>query len=70
MGFSLCEMEILFPDGSPNAESLQDQFERMKTVAVQGNIPIDGIVITYDDIEFSNTCTPTGTKYKDGIAFK
>lgn len=32
--------------------------------------PIDGIVITYDNIEFSKSCGNTSKYYKDGIAFK
>lgn len=34
------------------------------------NLPIDGIVASYDSISFSRTCGRTGRYWKDGIAFK
>lgn len=34
------------------------------------DIPIDGIVVTYNDIAFSKGCGRTGHHYKDGLAFK
>lgn len=36
----------------------------------EDSIPIDGVVVTYDDIAFSKSCGRTGYHYKDGLAFK
>lgn len=34
------------------------------------DIPIDGIVVTYNDVAFAKSCGRTGHHYKDGLAFK
>ncbi len=36
----------------------------------QHDVPIDGVVTTYDDIPFGKSCGRTGHHYKDGLAFK
>lgn len=38
--------------------------------ADEDDLPIDGIVICYDDINYSKSCGRTGKYYKDGLAFK
>lgn len=42
----------------------------MIMLKLDGLIPIDGIVVTYNDIAFSKRCGRTGHHYKDGLAFK
>ena len=44
--------------------------EQLKQYAKENDIPIDGIVITFNDVAYSKTCGRTGHHYKDGIAFK
>lgn len=44
--------------------------EQLKQYARENDIPIDGIVITFNDAAYSKTCGRTGHHYKDGIAFK
>ncbi len=44
--------------------------EKLKTAAEENGIPIDGMVVTYDDIDYSYACGYTGHHYKDGLAFK
>ena len=34
------------------------------------DVPIDGIVMTYNDVAYSKNCGRTGHHYKDGLAFK
>ena len=36
----------------------------------EDDLPIDGLVITYDSISYSSTCGRTGHHFKDGLAFK
>ena len=43
---------------------------QLKQYAADADIPIDGIVITYNDIALSKSCGRTGHHYKDGLAFK
>jgi len=70
MGFDLCEMHFSPENSAISSEELLELFEQMREHAESAGIPIDGIVVTYDDIAFSATCKNTGSKYKDGIAFK
>jgi DNA ligase (NAD+) len=42
----------------------------LKARAGQLNLPIDGMVVTYDEIAYSRNLGATGHHYKDGLAFK
>lgn len=42
----------------------------LKDKAKEEDLPIDGLVITYDSISYSHTCGRTGHHFKDGLAFK
>ena len=44
--------------------------EEMKADAEKQNIPIDGLVVTFNDIAYSESLGFTGHHYKDGLAFK
>lgn len=48
----------------------EEGIRRLKQYAADADIPIDGIVITYNDIALSKSCGRTGHHYKDGLAFK
>lgn len=38
--------------------------------AKKDDLPIDGLVLSYDSISYSRTCGRTGHHFKDGLAFK
>lgn len=42
----------------------------LKDKAREEDLPIDGLVLSYDSISYSRTCGRTGHHFKDGIAFK
>lgn len=44
--------------------------QQLRDYAKHNDIPIDGIVVTYNDAAYSKTCGRTEHHYKDGIAFK
>lgn len=48
----------------------EDGIRQLKEYAADADIPIDGIVVTYNDIALSKSCGRTGHHYKDGLAFK
>ena len=68
LGFSTCEFFMLKTNASE--QDLMDCIEELKFLAEDSGLPIDGIVVTYNDIPFSLSCGRTGHHYKDGIAFK
>jgi len=67
LGFSKCQ--FLFLQNSSEA-LITDCIEELKMLADEEDTPIDGIVVTYNDIAFSRACGRTGHHYKDGLAFK
>lgn len=42
----------------------------LKDKAKEDDLPIDGLVLSYDSISYSRTCGRTGHHFKDGLAFK
>ncbi|MCL2589203.1 MAG: NAD-dependent DNA ligase LigA, partial [Oscillospiraceae bacterium] len=68
LGFAVCAFLVLIP--SPTEQHVANSISELKTSAEDNGLPIDGIVITYDDIAHSLSCGRTGHHYKDGIAFK
>lgn len=50
--------------------TLEDAIENLQEVATERYVPIDGIVIRYDDIAYSKAQGKTSHHYNDGIAFK
>ena len=44
--------------------------QKLRDYARDNDIPIDGIVATYNDVAFAKTCGRTEHHYKDGLAFK
>lgn len=53
-----------------NEEMLEHFIDLLKGKADEEDIPIDGMVLSYDSISYSKTCGRTGHHFKDGIAFK
>ena len=68
LGFSVCTFLVLIPN--PTEQQVANSILELKTKAEDNGLPIDGIVITYNDIAYSLSCGRTGHHYKDGIAFK
>jgi DNA ligase (NAD+) len=68
LGFSPCEFFML--QRNPTETITQDALTELKQLAEEKWLPIDGIVVAYNDISFSRQCGRTGHHYKDGLAFK
>ncbi len=49
---------------------LKDIIEHLQEIASSSNIPIDGLVITYNDIKYSKSLGTTSKHPKDAVAFK
>jgi len=69
LGFSPCEF-ILIWRSKLSKEDVANIITRLRSFADEKGIPIDGIVVTYDNIPYSLSCGRTGHHYKDGLAFK
>lgn len=67
-GFHICE-RFDIPDDI-TADELEEMFLGIKNDCILRGIPIDGVVVQYDDVEYSNSRGKTGHHYKDGLAFK
>jgi DNA ligase (NAD+) len=68
LGFSPCAFFMQKRDSTE--QELQDTVDELRIMADVDGLPIDGIVITYNDISYSKACGRTGHHYKDGIALK
>jgi DNA ligase (NAD+) len=68
LGFGLCNS--YFTVTNYTSEGIARIIDQLKAEAAKADVPIDGIVITYDEPEYSRTCGRTGHHYKDGIAYK
>ena len=51
-------------------EEMESGIQRIRKVAENARLPIDGVVVTYNSVAYSKGCGRTGHHYKDGIAFK
>ena len=67
-GIEICM--YYFMDTTASEEELESGIETLRIFAQSDYIPIDGIVATYDDIEYSKSLGHTGHHYNDGLAFK
>ncbi len=68
LGFQTCKYIV-----SKRALSVRETeagIQRLRQYAQDNDIPIDGIVATYNDVTYSKSCGRTGHHYKDGLAFK
>ena len=68
LGFNPCK--YLVTKRALTQEETEDGIKQLQQYAKDSDIPIDGIVITYNDIAFSKSRGRTGHHYKDGLAFK
>lgn len=67
-GFSVCP--YLKTTAALDQRYIDMGIKRLQELARKNDIPIDGIVVTYNDIAYSKTCGRTEHHYKDGIAYK
>ena len=68
MGFTPCH--YLVSNRKLTQEEMQSGIQRLRQFAKDYDIPIDGIVMTYNNIAYAKSCGRTGHHYKDGIAYK
>jgi DNA ligase (NAD+) len=67
-GFSPCEFNLLRKNITE--QEIIDGISELRVIADNKGFPIDGIVVTYNDIPYSLSCGRTGHHYKDGLALK
>jgi len=67
-GFQPCK--FLLSREPLTRQEINEGTQFLRKYAKDNDIPIDGIVMTYNDIAYSKSCGRTGHHYKDGIAFK
>ena len=53
-----------------NNDMMDLHIKVLRDKAAEDDLPIDGLVMTYDSISYSRTCGRTGHHFKDGLAFK
>jgi len=68
MGFSSCAYFMLWDNATERY--LAECILKLRNIADEKGLPIDGIVASYDDIRYSISCGKTNHHYKDAIAFK
>ena len=51
-------------------EEIDSAIKELREYAEANDIPIDGIVMTYNNVAYAKSCGRTGHHYKDGLAFK
>lgn len=68
LGFQVCKFVI--SRRKLTCQEMEDGIGSLRQFADDNDIPIDGIVASYNDIAFSRSCGRTGHHYKDGLAFK
>ena len=68
LGFSPCMFYLQMKNSTE--EELIMSIEELRFLAEDEKVPIDGIVVTYNDIPYSVSRGCTGHHYKDGIAYK
>jgi DNA ligase (NAD+) len=67
-GFDICP--FVFMEKDTSLEDIEAEIEKLRAIAEDKQIPIDGMVLRYDSLSYSKGCGRTGHHYKDGIAFK
>ena len=68
LGFSICKFVVSKRVLSRN--EIEGGIEQLQQFARANDIPIDGVVVSYNDIAFSKSCGRTEHHYKDGLAYK
>ena len=67
-GFQICR--YLKTNAPLSLKWLKKGIEQLQSDAMEMDVPIDGIVVTFNDVAYSKSCGQTGHHYKDGMAFK
>lgn len=60
----------IFEQGDFSEEYVQKIIDELIEVAKERKLPIDGLVLSYDNIEYGKSLGKTEHHFKDGIAFK
>ena len=68
LGFTPCK--YLVTKRTLTQAEAEDGIKQLQQYARDKDIPIDGIVVTCNDVAFAKSCGRTGHHYKDGLAFK
>ena len=68
LGFTGCH--YLKSNRKMKLEELDMGIKMLQDYAKKNDVPIDGIVISYNDVAYSKSCGRTEHHYKDGLAFK
>lgn len=69
LGFEICPYLLI--DGSAySLQALESDIHKLQDFAGKNGIPIDGMVVSFDSISYSESCGRTNRFYKDGLAFK
>jgi len=68
LGFSTCK--FIMPDTGAPEKTISATISNLEKMADDDGLPIDGVVVTYNDIPYSLSRGRTGHYYRDGIAFK
>lgn len=69
LGFEICPY-LLIDSSTYSLQSLENDIQKLQDFAGKNGIPIDGMVVTYDSISYSESCGRTNRFYKDGLAYK
>lgn len=68
LGFTVCHR--MKSNRALKLDELELGIKMLQSYAKDHDIPIDGVVMTYDDVAYSKSCGRTGHHYKDGLAYK
>ena len=68
LGFTVCH--YLKSNRKMKLEELETGIKMLQDYAKKYDVPIDGTVISYNDVAYSKSCGRTEHHYKDGLAFK
>lgn len=68
LGFPVCH--YLKSNRKMTLAELESGVKMLRDYAKKYDVPIDGVVMTYNDAAYSKSCGRTGHHYKDGLAFK
>ncbi len=68
LGFGICPFVTISPEITES--ELEAQIKALTDLAALSDIPIDGMVLRFDELAYSQSLGRTGHHYNDGIAFK
>ena len=68
LGFQPCK--YLVTKQKLTLENVEAGIYQLRQYATDKDIPIDGIVVSFNDIAYAQSCGHTGHHYKDGLAYK